>query len=73
MPYKSPLRYFRAYRFHPNYRDSVAGGLKSLTYSNRIDPLREFCPFELNGEPCPANCQFQHFGMISAPGEFSRH
>ncbi|KXX80075.1 Protein red1 [Madurella mycetomatis] len=67
MPYKSPLRYFNAYRFHAEYRDSVAGGLKSLTYSNRIDPQKEFCPSELNGEQCAANCQFQHFGAISAP------
>ncbi|KAJ4298767.1 hypothetical protein N0V88_003800 [Collariella sp. IMI 366227] len=63
--YESPLRYFHAYRFHPEYQRTVAGGLKSLTYSNRIDPDREFCPFELNGEQCPANCQFQHFGSIA--------
>jgi len=69
MPYESPLRYFHAYRFHPEYRGAVSGGLKSLTYSNRIDPEKELCPFELNGEQCPANCQFQHFAAISPPGE----
>jgi hypothetical protein len=69
MPYESPLRYFHAYRFHPEYKDAVAGGLKSLTYSNRIDPEKELCPFELTEEQCPADCEFQHFGSISPPGE----
>lgn len=69
MPYESPLRYFHAYRFHPEYQGAVAGGLKSLTYSNRIDPEKEMCPFELSGEQCPDNCQFQHFGSIGPPGE----
>ncbi|KAL2261573.1 hypothetical protein VTK26DRAFT_3859 [Humicola hyalothermophila] len=69
MPYESPLRYFRAYRFHPDYQGAVSGGLKSLTYSHRIDPDKELCPFELNGEQCPANCEFQHFGAISPPDD----
>lgn len=71
VPYDSPLRYFRAYRFHPRYSDDVAGGLKSLTYSNRIDPKREMCPDELDGTECPRGdaCQFQHFNSIVAPGE----
>ena len=68
-PYESPLRYFNAYRFHPEYQRTVSGGLKSLTYSNRIDVQKEFCPFELNGEQCPANCEFQHFSTICPPGE----
>ncbi|KAK3310965.1 uncharacterized protein B0T15DRAFT_57425 [Chaetomium strumarium] len=63
-PYESPLRYFHAYRFHPEYQRVVAGGLKSLTYTNRIDADKEFCPFELNGEQCPPNCEYQHFGSI---------
>ncbi|KAH6854859.1 hypothetical protein B0I37DRAFT_41340 [Chaetomium sp. MPI-CAGE-AT-0009] len=69
MPYESPLRYFHAYRFHPEYKNAVAGGLRSLTYSNRIDPEKELCPFELTGEQCPANCDFQHFGSISPPDD----
>lgn len=72
VPYDSPLRYFRAYRFHPRYSDDVASGLKSLTYSNRIDPKKEMCPDELDGTECPRGnaCQFQHFKSIVAPGEF---
>ncbi|KAK7743827.1 hypothetical protein SLS53_003846 [Cytospora paraplurivora] len=67
--YESPLRYFHAYRFHPAYNHSVAGGLKSLTYSNRIDPKREVCPDELDGQNCPRGsaCQFQHFQNMTAP------
>lgn len=68
-PYQSPLRYFRAYRFHPQYKDSVTGGLRSLTYSNRIDPERELCPYELTGQQCPVNCEFQHISSIGAAGE----
>ncbi|KAK4164201.1 protein red1 [Cladorrhinum sp. PSN259] len=64
LPYESPLRYFHAYRFHPDYLKKVAGGLKSLTYTNRIDPNKEICPYELRREECPENCQFQHFKSI---------
>lgn len=73
VPYDSPLRYFRAYRFHPRYSDDVASGLKSLTYSSRIDPKKEMCPDELDGTECPRGdaCQFQHFRSIVAPGEFA--
>ncbi|KAK0730042.1 hypothetical protein B0H67DRAFT_548076 [Lasiosphaeris hirsuta] len=69
VPYKSPLRYFHAYRFHSDYQDSIAGGLKSLTYSNRIDPKSPFCPYELDGQQCPGNCEFQHFKSIGAPDD----
>ncbi|KAK3693649.1 hypothetical protein B0T22DRAFT_46210 [Podospora appendiculata] len=68
-PYESPLRYFHAYRFHPNYREVVGGGLKSLTYSNKIDPLQPICPFELSGEQCPEKCQFQHLKSVRALDE----
>ncbi|KAJ4386500.1 hypothetical protein N0V93_009397 [Gnomoniopsis smithogilvyi] len=68
-PYESPLRYYHAYRFHKNYNDGVPGGLKSLTYSNRIDPNKEMCPDEWEGNDCPRGdaCQFQHFQSIIAP------
>ncbi|KAJ4416294.1 hypothetical protein N0V82_006824 [Gnomoniopsis sp. IMI 355080] len=68
-PYESPLRYYHAYRFHANYNDGVPGGLKSLTYSNRIDPNKEMCPDEWEGNDCPRGdaCQFQHFQSIIAP------
>ncbi|KAK4189769.1 protein red1 [Podospora australis] len=69
MSYESPLRIFRAYRFHPDFKKSVAGGLKSLTYSNKIDPLKVFCPYELDNQQCPENCEFQHFSSITIPDD----
>jgi hypothetical protein len=66
LSYKSPLSYFRAYRFHPKYFDEVPGGLKSMTFSAKIDPKREVCPWALFGEPCPEgpNCEYQHFDSM---------
>ncbi|KAK5637015.1 hypothetical protein RRF57_012727 [Xylaria bambusicola] len=66
LTYKSPLSYFRAYRFHPKYFEEVSGGLKSMTFNARIDPMREVCPQVLAGEPCPkgSNCEYQHFDSM---------
>ncbi len=74
-PYVSPLQYFRSYRFHPEFKDAVKSGLKSLTYSGRIKPDVQLCPHELEGRECPdgPSCTFQHFasmvprGMSSVP------
>lgn len=70
VPYETPLQYFRAYRFHPQYSGSVAGGLRSLTYSNKIDVTREVCPDQLIEGVCPkgSGCQFQHFENMQVPG-----
>lgn len=65
-PYESPLKQFRAYRFHPEFKQDVPGGLKSTTYSHKIDPNREFCRFELAGGICnDATCDLQHFRDIN--------
>ncbi|KAK4181368.1 hypothetical protein QBC36DRAFT_306360 [Triangularia setosa] len=64
MPYESPLRIFRAYRFHPDFDKTVPGGVKSLTYSSRVDTQKPLCPYELNNRKCPENCEFQHFKTI---------
>ncbi|KAI0509589.1 hypothetical protein F5B22DRAFT_616128 [Xylaria bambusicola] len=66
LTYKSPLSYFRAYRFHPKYFEEVSGGLKSMTFNARIDPMRELCPQVLAGEPCPkgSSCEYQHFDSM---------
>ncbi|KAL7931008.1 hypothetical protein V8C35DRAFT_311001 [Trichoderma chlorosporum] len=71
VPYESPLRYFHAYRFHPEYSQSVAGGLRSLTYSNKIDVKQEMCPDELVNNSCPRGkeCDFQHFESMQAPDD----
>ncbi|KAJ2974283.1 hypothetical protein NUW58_g8706 [Xylaria curta] len=69
LSYKSPLSYFRAYRFHPKYFDQVPGGLKSMTFSARIDPMRQLCPYALAGEACPKgpSCEYQHFDSMVLP------
>ncbi|KAI1827745.1 hypothetical protein F4861DRAFT_492402 [Xylaria intraflava] len=69
LSYKSPLSYFRAYRFHPKYFEDVPGGLKSMTFSAKIDPMRELCPQALAGETCPngPNCEYQHFDSMILP------
>ncbi|TQV93312.1 Zinc finger domain-containing protein, CCCH-type [Cordyceps javanica] len=71
LAYDSPLRYFHSYRFHPNFHNVVAGGLRSATYSNKIDSKLPLCPDELAGNVCPRgkNCHFQHFAEMSAPDD----
>ncbi|KAF4509944.1 hypothetical protein G6O67_001877 [Ophiocordyceps sinensis] len=70
-PYETPLQYFRAFRFHPEFGKSVAGGLRSLSYSNKIDVRKEVCPDELAGQVCPRGdgCGYQHFDNMRAPDE----
>ncbi|KAL2820506.1 hypothetical protein BDW59DRAFT_150825 [Aspergillus cavernicola] len=61
-PYTSPLKLFKAYRYHPTYSDNVSGGYRSLTYSHSIDPMNYLCPFEASGGICnDRSCEFQHF------------
>ncbi|KAM0208293.1 hypothetical protein ACHAQI_007044 [Fusarium lateritium] len=71
VPYQTPLQYFRAYRFHPQYNNSVDGGLRSLTYSNKIDVTREVCPDQLTQGICPkgSECHFQHFENMQVPDD----
>lgn len=68
-PYESPLKHFGAFRFHPNYKEEVPGGLRSLTYSHKINSDVEFCRYELAGGICnDTTCEFQHFRDIGLPG-----
>lgn len=53
VPYETPLQYFHAYRFHPEFSQTIGGGLRSLTYSNKIDVRKELCPDELDWRQCP--------------------
>ncbi|KAJ5573957.1 uncharacterized protein N7459_008384, partial [Penicillium hispanicum] len=60
--YVSPLRSFKAYRYHPNYAEDVPSGYRSLTYSHNIDSMKYFCPYESAGGVCnDRSCEFQHF------------
>ncbi|KAG0650115.1 RNA elimination defective 1 [Hyphodiscus hymeniophilus] len=72
-PYESPLKYFRAFRFHPEFKQQVPGGLKSMTFSHQIKPNTEFCRYELAGGVCNDNtCDLQHFRDIALPGASSK-
>jgi len=64
--YKSPLRIFTSFRFHPLYLTFVPfGGYRSLTYSHHINPTTELCRFELSGGICnDTSCNYQHFKTI---------
>ena len=67
--YQSPLRDFRSYRYHPRYLEMVNGGWRSLTFSNRIDPDKIFCVYEISGGKCnDSSCGDQHFRQISLSG-----
>ncbi|PVH92203.1 hypothetical protein DM02DRAFT_663169 [Periconia macrospinosa] len=70
VPYESPLRKFKSYRYHPGYAENVPGGYLSLTYSHQIDPNVPVCPTEAIGANCtdPA-CQNQHFRQMNISGE----
>ncbi|EAW12754.1 uncharacterized protein ACLA_011810 [Aspergillus clavatus NRRL 1] len=60
-PYQSPLRYFKAYRYHPRFTENVPGGFRSLTYSHNIDSMKYLCPYEATGGVCnDRSCEFQH-------------
>ncbi|EPS34834.1 hypothetical protein PDE_09798 [Penicillium oxalicum 114-2] len=64
--YVSPLRYFKAYRYHPRYTNEVSDGYRSLTYSNDINPMKYLCKYEFAGGVCnDRSCQFQHFRDMS--------
>lgn len=70
--YHSPLEYFRAYRFHPRFFNEVSGGLKSLTYSSKIDIEQMLCPSESVGEECASpTCEYQHFNKMVLSGASS--
>ncbi|KAJ3098874.1 Zinc finger C3H1 domain-containing protein [Phlyctochytrium planicorne] len=64
-PYSSFLPRLRSYRLRPSYMDNVKGGLGSTTFSNRIDPSKKFCLFEMQGGTCnDKTCVDQHIRDI---------
>lgn len=70
--YQSPLAYFRSFRHHPRFAELFPGGLRSLAYSNNIDPFKTMCKYETNGGVCNDNkCPSQHFRELTMKGEFS--
>ena len=64
-PYSSPLLVFQSYRLNPLYRTNEKLPLRSLSHSNKIDPNRIMCRFELGGICNDPSCAGQHFKDIS--------
>ncbi|XP_056907701.1 zinc finger C3H1 domain-containing protein-like isoform X2 [Takifugu flavidus] len=59
-PYHSPLLTFKSYRFSTYYRTKEKLSLRSVTYSNTIDPMKCFCRFDLTGTCNDDDCRWQH-------------
>ncbi len=68
-PYESPLSILKSFRFNPRFTEVVAGGYRSLTYSNKIDSRCPLCPTEAGGGVCTdPKCEEQHFRQMALPG-----
>jgi hypothetical protein len=69
VPYESPLRMFKSYRYHQQYSQDVMDGFLSLTFSHQIDPEQPLCPYESAGGSCnDPKCQNQHFRTMGITG-----
>lgn len=69
VPYESPLKLFKSYRYHPNYSQEVPGGFLSMTFSHQIDPNVPICKTETLGAICnDPTCQNQHFRAMNITG-----
>ncbi|KAL1901183.1 hypothetical protein Cpir12675_000549 [Ceratocystis pirilliformis] len=67
VPYESIYKGNAYYCFHPSFDGDVATTLRSLTYSNNIDPNWAFCTDDLDDGGCSkgADCEWQHLSNIS--------
>ncbi|KAL5453848.1 hypothetical protein PMIN07_007779 [Paraphaeosphaeria minitans] len=69
VPYESPLRLFKSYRYHPNFAQDVSSGFLSTTFSHQIDQEKPLCEREASGYECTdADCPFQHFRNMNISG-----
>ncbi|XP_070577980.1 zinc finger C3H1 domain-containing protein-like [Ptychodera flava] len=59
-PYESPLQLFKSYRFNPYYRTKAKLSLSSVTFSNKINPHRIMCRFDIKGTCNDEGCRWQH-------------
>ncbi|XP_006825061.1 zinc finger C3H1 domain-containing protein-like, partial [Saccoglossus kowalevskii] len=59
-PYKSTLLHFKTYRFNPYYRTKCKLSLSSPSFSNRLNPRRVLCSFDLKGTCNDEKCPWQH-------------
>jgi hypothetical protein len=70
-PYESPLKMFKAYRYHPEYGSTVSTGFGSMTYCNNINPDISICQWEADGGVCnDPQCSGQHFKDMRLAGAY---
>ncbi len=67
-PYESPLKQFKAYRYHPEFPSRVPRGYRSLTYFNAINPETPICRDEMHGSCIDPSCTYQHFASMELRG-----
>ncbi|XP_025096756.1 zinc finger C3H1 domain-containing protein-like isoform X2 [Pomacea canaliculata] len=60
LAFTSPLLYFKAYRFSPYYRTKENLTIPSVSYSNKLNPNRILCRYELQGICNDQQCPWQH-------------
>ena len=68
-PYSSPLLMFQSYRLSPYFRTQAKLPLSSLTHSNKINPQKIMCKFELLGMCIDPKCPYQHFRDVNLSRE----
>ena len=68
-PYSSPLLMFQSYRLSPYFRTQAKLPLSSLTHSNKINPQKIMCKFELLGVCNDPKCPYQHFRDVNLSRE----
>ena len=67
--YTSPLLAFKSYRLNPLYRTHEKLPLSSLSHSNKIDPHKIICKFELFGVCNNPECNAQHLRDVKLSKE----
>ena len=64
-PYTSPLLSLSSYRLNPNYRTYGKLSLSSLSHSNKVDPMKIWCKYEVFGKCSDPQCTGQHLRDIT--------
>ena len=64
-PYSSALLTFSAYRLNASYRNHEKLPLSSLSYANKIDPMKIWCRYELFGKCSDSKCTRQHLREVT--------
>eukprot|EP01113_Clastostelium_recurvatum_P020445 TRINITY_DN2422_c2_g1_i4.p1 TRINITY_DN2422_c2_g1~~TRINITY_DN2422_c2_g1_i4.p1 ORF type:complete len:2065 (+),score=515.27 TRINITY_DN2422_c2_g1_i4:252-6197(+) len=67
--YSSPLSYFKSFRLHPSYTRVYQLKPSSLAYSNKMDPMRLLCRYEMHGECNNDKCPYIHKRQYSLSSE----